>query len=531
MASGRPQYRCSVQEQWTSRTAGRPVLSSIVVGLVAAVVSFLGAWNSPAGVDEAATMSAARRSLPELWHMAHNVDGVHSTYYALMHLWFGLVPYDLALLRLPSAVVIGVGAGLLVVLARRITGSSHAAVAAGLVFAVLPRTTSAGLQGRSYAFSMMLAIALALVFVLAADRTIHRRAGAWALWLGYAVVALLGSYMFLYSALLVVAQGVTMLIWLGTRRQQGAVRRAVVSWLVAAAVAGAGVVPLVLMTSGQASKQLYWIGTKLELNARLANSVLVQQNFGDSARMAYVCGALMLVGLVTAFAVPSLRTRIVAVEIALPAVVLPIVAVIAVSVLVQPLYNSRYLTFTTPFVALLIAMGITVFRWRVVSLVAVVVGVALVAALAAPTWVQQRQALHKSGSHWAATVDYITRERAELPDVGADGVWYGPLPGHPIRTTEYVASSYPDAFAGMKDLTLVRSGASIGELWAERTPLHRLPSTVEVDRIWYVGGLTSKQPTTMRRLLEANRWHEETRKQIQGFYVITFERNPRPHGH
>ena len=132
---------------------------------------------------------------------------------------------------------------------------------------------------------------------------------------------------------------------------------------------------------------------------------------------------------------------------------------------VQPLYNSRYLTFTTPFVALLIAMGITVFRWRVVSLVAVVVGVALVAALAAPTWVQQRQALHKSGSHWAATVDYITRERAALPDVGADGVWYGPLPGHPIRTTEYVASSYPDAFAGMKDLTLVRSGASIGELW------------------------------------------------------------------
>ena len=70
--------------------------------------------------------------------MAHNVDGVHSTYYALMHLWFGLVPYDLALLRLPSAVVIGVGAGLLVVLARRITASSHAAVAAGLVFAALP---------------------------------------------------------------------------------------------------------------------------------------------------------------------------------------------------------------------------------------------------------------------------------------------------------------------------------------------------------------------------------------------------------
>lgn len=464
-------------------------------------------------------MSAARRTLPELWRMAHNVDGVHSVYYAFVHLWLGLVPYDFALLRLPSAAAVGVGAALMVLLVRRLA-DPRTAVVVGLVVAVLPRTTSSGLQGRSYAFSIAAAIAVTLVFVIATERTCARRPRAWVWWLGYALLAAAGAYVFLYSALILGAHAVTMVLWQLTRRRRGGIVRAGLWWLGASAVAGALVLPLAEVTSGQASKQLYWMGKALRIDGGLVNSVLVQQDFGTSRTLALVCGALALVGVVTVLAVPRLRERVPAIEIALPWLVVPTVVVILVSVFVQPLYNARYLTFCVPSAAILIGLGITAVARRTTA----VVGVVLVVALCVPTIVQQRWPLGKTGTHWAEASAYLAEERHSLPDVGRDGMYYGPLPDHPIRTTEYIASSYPQAFAGMRDLTLVRSGASIGELWAERLPADRMPPTDGVDRIWYFGGITAEQPATMQSLLEADGWRQETSKQVDDVDVISFVR-------
>lgn len=504
----------------TGTSIRRPVLGPVLVGAFAFLVSFSGSWLAPANIDEAATMSAARRSLPELWRMAHNVDGVHSTYYAFVHLWLRVVPYDFALLRLPSALAVGVGAALLVLLVRHLA-DPRAAIVAGLVFAVLPRTTSSGLQGRSYAFALLTAVAVALVFVIATERTTAGRKHAWAWWLGYSLLAALGAYVFLYSALLVVAQGVTVLVWQVTRRRRGRTFRAGLWWLGSAIVAAALVIPLVLMTSGQASKQLYWIGRTLRLDSGLAWNVLVQQNFGTSSVLAIVCGALVLLGVVAVSTIASLRDRSPALEVALPAVVVPPLAVIVVSVVVQPYYNARYLTFCAPFVAVLVALGITAFRWRATA----VVGVLLVVALCVPSVVQQRWPTGKTGTHWVQVSDYLSAERARLPHSGIDGIYFGPLPDHPIRTTEYVASSYPDAFAGMRDLTLVRSGASIGELWADRLRPDQMPPTEGVDRIWYVGWETAEQPAKMRSVLEANGWRQETQKRITDFDVVSFVRD------
>jgi mannosyltransferase len=294
-----------------------------------------------------------------------------------------------------------------------------------------------------------------------------------------------------------------------------------VSWSIAAVVAGALTVPVALMTSGQASKQLYWIGTTLRLDEQLADSVFVLQFFGSSTVLAVVCGVLALLGVVLVLAVPRLRRWASSLEVALPAIVVPTVVVIVVSVVVQPLYNSRYLTFTAPFVAVLVGVGLAAVPWRVVS----VLGLALVVALCVPEIVEQRQTEHTTGSHWRDVAAYIAEERADLPDEGGvDGVYHGPLPGHPIRTTEYVSSAYPDAFVGLRDLTLVRSAADVGELWADRlSPEARLPLT-GVGRVWYVGARTSEQPTAMRDRLEARGWEEESRKRIDDFYVITFTR-------
>lgn len=504
----------------TERRRYGTALAVLVVGVIAAVISFIGSWTAPAGIDEAATMSSARRSLRALWHMAHNVDGVHSTYYAIMHVWFEVVPYDFVTLRLPSAIAVGVGAGLLVLLGKHLA-STRSGVMAGLVFAVLPRVTSSGLQGRSYAMSMALAAAVTLVLVIATDQTIQRRSRAWIWWAGYAVLAVLGSYLFLYSALVIVAHGLTMLIWQITRRRRGATVRAGVSWVIAAAVAAVLVLPLVRMTSGQASTQLYWMGAVLRVNRKLAKSVVVEQYFGESTKLAALCVLIALVGLVAVLLVRRLRPWAAAYEVALPAIIVPTAAVIVVSVVVQPLYNARYLTFTTPFVALLVGVALAAVRWRFTD----VLVVALIAVLCFPMIAQQRASQGKTGTHWHDVSAYISAERGRLPDDGgADGIYYGPLPRHTIRTTEYVSSSYPNAFEGMRDLTITRTAAVVGQLWAERLPAEATPPLDGIDRVWYVGAQTSVQPAALQAQLEAQGWKQESRKEIYDFSVITFTR-------
>ena len=145
---------------------------------------------------------------------------------------------------------------------------------------------------------MMLAIALALVFVLAADRTIHPRAGAWALWLGYAVVALLGSYMFLYSA--------------PARRRAGRHDAHLAGHPSAAGRRPAGVRLLARRRrgrrGGRGPPRPDDVRTGLEAALLDRHEARAERppgelragaaDFGDSTRMAYVCGALMLVGLV-----------------------------------------------------------------------------------------------------------------------------------------------------------------------------------------------------------------------------------------
>ena len=105
-----------------------------------------------------------------------------------------------------------------------------------------------------------------------------------------------------------------------------------------------------------------------------------------------------------------------------------------------------------------------------------------------------------------------------------DGIYYGPLPRHEIRTTEYVSSAYPDAFEGMRDLTLVRPASEIGELWAEREPRDREPDVSGLDRVWYLGAETSSQPATLTAQLEADGWRVESRKSVQTLEIISYVR-------
>ena len=100
------------------------------VGAAAAAVSLAWSWQPSLWTDEAATIGAAARPLPELWRMLGTVDAVHGLYYLGMHVWLAVAGQvrpgpDL---RLPSAVAVGLTAAALVVLVRRLGGSERLAV-------------------------------------------------------------------------------------------------------------------------------------------------------------------------------------------------------------------------------------------------------------------------------------------------------------------------------------------------------------------------------------------------------------------
>src|SRR5262249_23460090 len=131
----------------------RAVLDPLIVGALAAAVSLGGAGRPSFWYDEAATISASNsRSLSQLWQMLSNVDAVHGLYYVLMHGWFQIFPPTEFWSRAPSALGIGGAAAGLVVLGKQFS-SRTVAMSAGVVCAVLPRATWAGIEARPYAVS------------------------------------------------------------------------------------------------------------------------------------------------------------------------------------------------------------------------------------------------------------------------------------------------------------------------------------------------------------------------------------------
>src|SRR5262249_12904759 len=147
--------------------------------------------------DEAATISAAySRSLSQLWQMLSNVDAVHGLYYLLMHGWFQLFAPTEFWSRVPSGLAVGGAAAGVVVLGNQFS-SRTVALAAGVLCAVLPRSTWAGIEARPYAMSMMAAVWLTVLFVYAA-----RRGNAW-IWLAYGVAQVVSIVLDIYLVLLV----------------------------------------------------------------------------------------------------------------------------------------------------------------------------------------------------------------------------------------------------------------------------------------------------------------------------------------
>lgn len=406
------------------------------------MISVIGASRPSLWFDEAATISAAtHRTLPELWRMLTHIDAVHGMYYLVMHGWFAVFPATEFWARVPSSLAVGAGAAGVVVLSRGFTGR-RVSVCAGVLYAILPRMTWAGVEARPYAFSAMAAVWLTVLWVTTARHDSRR------LWAGYAVAVVAATLLNTFTVLMVAVHAVAL------RRVGGAWRR----WAVATGIALAVLAPFLWFSQGQI-RQVAWIRP---LNPHTVVEIVVQQYFDDSVPFA-ILAWLVLAGAVVAVRrgarrSPDSATRQLA-ALCVAWMLIPTVATLIYSVAVKPVYYPRYLICTAPAMAISLAIAVTTIATSRRAMVGVL---ALLVIAAAPNYVvnQRDRYTKEKGWDYSDVADVIVAHAQPGDCLLIDNTtrW---LPG-PIRA---LTAARPEAFAKLTDPGLGPRRQTRGRLW------------------------------------------------------------------
>ncbi|RKR75368.1 glycosyltransferase family 39 protein [Frondihabitans australicus] len=475
----------------------RRTLDALIVGVVGAALAFAFSWVPSLWYDESATVVSATRSWSALARMLTTVDIVHATYYAGMHVWFDLVGYTPTTLRLPSALATGAAAALIVVLGRMLAGR-RVGFLAGVAFCLFPRVTWMGTEGRSFAVGTLLAVAMTIAYLRAWRAPTRSRRG----WVVYAALAILGTAVFLYLALLVVAHAVTALACARRDRLAGEAKGGRIRLLrsaVSAGIALVAVVPLAAEASRQ-SGQIHWIPRP---SVHTVAEVLQTQWFIGSPGFAVAAWTAVVVAVAL-----ILRSRRPAglelLGVALPWMLVPTVLLVAESVVHSPMYSPRYLTFAAPGAALLVGYALAALPRRRLAAAAL----AVLVVLSAPTYVAQRQVTAKDSSAWNQVAALIATQRSLEPAGVVSDVVYGPVDRHPLTSSRVIAQTYPTAFVGLDDITLKTPGDRTDHMWSTQYPLSAVVGkTVAARDVWLVTGTSADQRPLVTKELAAAGFH------------------------
>lgn len=442
--------------------AGR--LDPVVVAVFTVAVSAAGAARPSFWYDEAATISAATRSLPELFRLLGNVDAVHSLYYLLMKAWFTVFPSTEFWSRVPSALAVGIAAAGVVVLARQFTGRG-VALCAGIAFAVLPRTTWAGMEARSYAFQVLLSVWLTVLFVVAVRRNRPR------IWVQYGGVLLVAAVLNMYLVLLILVHFA--FLWMLNRSRSNAVW-----WAATTGGALLAVSPLILLSLSQIA-QIGWV---LPLRARTWRDVFTDQYFDDSIPFAVAAGVVIAVALALQ-ARPNRRCDDSTRRLVLMCVVwmvLPTALLLIVTAVGRPMYTPRYLYFTTPAMAILLGVCVvTIARgpWRIAGFFVLMTLAAL------PNYLQvQRGPYGKEGMDYSQVADLIGAKAQPGDCLLLDNTvrWLT----LPIRA---LTAARPAAYEKLVDPGRGHLGRPAGELWDAPLLVFEVAGKVnDCDVLWTV---------------------------------------------
>jgi mannosyltransferase len=480
------------------------------LGMLATVVAGIGGWIPSKWNDEAATQTAATRSLPHLWQMMQNIDAVHGTYYFLMHFWILAFGTSNFALRAPSMIAVGVACAGVAVLGRRL-GGRRLAIFAGLVFVILPRVTWMGIEARSLAMTAAIAVWLTVVLVRAVER---RTAGWWAL---YAVLAAAGVLLNIYVALLVVAHGVTLLLaWKRVTHH----RRLYAGFAASAIVAAALSLPVDRLSLSQSGQLPFG---PLTVTSTL-NTLLFAQYFSGATPtfgrgvpfpptslwsvaviLVAIVGWLLIIAPVVwrrFRPVPPRKSALSPLAVLVPWVVLPVALVLLLSLLTHPMYTGRYFAFTTPAIALL--MGATIAKLRVRWMR--VGTIAILAVLVLPIYVSQRGPTAKNGTDWQQAAAIIQAHAKAGQDI-----YYSPArPGVKVSIHK-IEQAYPAVLSSLHDISLRQTPIELGTLWGTDWPLtHAKPLLRTTPILWAVmehAGSPSPTSNKQERYIEKQGLH------------------------
>ncbi|TFB90748.1 hypothetical protein E3O44_04000 [Cryobacterium algoricola] len=465
-------------------------LAPLYFGVLGLLISLAGSWNPSYWGDEAASVMSAERSLPSLFRMLGTIDAVHGTYYLMLHFWIDLFGASEFSTRLPSAIAIGIATAGTFTLARMLTDTRVAWIAA-LVFAVLPRVTYMGAEARSTALAAAIAVWLVVLLVhLLRAGAAPRSARIW-LWIGFTALFALGIYVFLYIALLVPVLGLAVFLLAPDRARR---REQVIAWAVATVVGLASAAPVLLAGVSQ-KDQLSFIGRRAQTSVLDA---AVNQWFGN-VPAALIAWALILLAVALAWfgrgRVPALERNRAAFGVVLAWMLIPSAALLIGTHVVTPMYSLRYLSICTPAAAIALGIALAWVRPRWARITALVLLVAAVV----PSYVDQRGPYAKNaGSDW--------RQAAAIVQAGAhpgDAIVFDESV-RPSRKPRLALHLYPASFTGLRDVTLDTAYGDTGSLWDTTRPLTSvLDSLAGTDTVWlvqYSGSSEEKAGTDLRTL-------------------------------
>jgi mannosyltransferase len=385
----------------------------------ALAVSLLGISGASFWIDEAATISAAERPLPDLLRYLEWQDAVHAVYYVIMHYVVEVLGQGELAMRLPTALATAAAAAMVAVLGRY-CGGPLIGMLAGLFYATGVTVTQYAQEARPYAFTGLAAVAASYAFA----RTIEGRALRWPILYALSMV-LLGLFN-VFALLLIPAHATTLFLM----RSSPGLRGAAVRWLCATSAAGVALGPFVLFAVSQRA-QVEWLPPVNDDALRNVAAFLA----GDHQLILIVA---VIVGLgAMAPRLPNAAAPLR--ELAVPWVVLPVVVLVAVS-LIEPIFHTRYLAFSLPGVALLAGMGLA---WLAEQgtrfLVAALVPLAV---LTLPEQVELREQDSKSDDLRAIAQVLRTHARS------GDGLLYLD------QVSRWDAAAYPEAYRGLVDVTM-----------------------------------------------------------------------------
>jgi len=174
--------------------------TALAAGLVLYDLGSRSVW-----IDEGDTYTTASQHGASLWHWAFNDGGNMVTYYLGMHFWVDLFGTSEVALRLPTALAAIATIPVCYYLVRRLFDARAAVFGALFVAASVPFVWWAQ-TARAYVVALFLLSASTLAFVVAIQT--RRRV----VWVVYVLLGVLSIYTILLSALVVVAQGISLLV-------------------------------------------------------------------------------------------------------------------------------------------------------------------------------------------------------------------------------------------------------------------------------------------------------------------------------